>query len=172
VNVLLTLNRKFWRYMLPRLKFHNPNVPMTVTRTTDKNQPALLSVYFKKVGMPAESQPGNTVKKRPFRPLESIDKIVVFSTWKEGPEPTAEEEIVQIDMKNKKEEEILDELLELTKADAVMPTPGELDTMSQLKEQAQRSDMDAARQRELRMAMKREKEALRLAQGSMAEQDA
>jgi large subunit ribosomal protein MRP49 len=142
---------------------------MSVTRTADKNQPALLSVYFKKIGVPSNSEPKSSTKASPFRPVESIDKIVVFSTWKEGPEPNADEEIVQIDMKNKKEEDILTELMDLTRAEQVMPTPGELDAMAQLRDQAAKSEMDAARQRELRATMKREQEMLKLAQGDIAQ---
>jgi len=38
--------RKFWHTYLPRLKYHNPAVPMTVERTDDQEGPATLSVHF------------------------------------------------------------------------------------------------------------------------------
>ncbi|KAI5818163.1 CI-B8 domain-containing protein, partial [Pyronema omphalodes] len=39
--------RKFWRQYLPRLKFHNPDVPMEVIQKKDVGGPATLVIEFK-----------------------------------------------------------------------------------------------------------------------------
>ncbi|KAF3766339.1 hypothetical protein M406DRAFT_68691 [Cryphonectria parasitica EP155] len=39
--------RKFWQKNLPRLKYHNPAVPMIVNRTKDQTAAATLSIYMK-----------------------------------------------------------------------------------------------------------------------------
>ncbi|CEO59891.1 hypothetical protein PMG11_04541 [Penicillium brasilianum] len=38
--------RHFWRNCLPRLKYHNPGVRMTVQQTDDQNAPPALTIYF------------------------------------------------------------------------------------------------------------------------------
>lgn len=40
--------RKFWRECLPRLKYHNPGVPMTVKQIEEQSTPPYLTVYFDK----------------------------------------------------------------------------------------------------------------------------
>ncbi|MCJ1280745.1 hypothetical protein MMC26_000062 [Xylographa opegraphella] len=38
--------RRFFQHCLPRLKYHNPGVSMTVTRTTNQAGPATMTVFF------------------------------------------------------------------------------------------------------------------------------
>ncbi|KAJ5225743.1 hypothetical protein N7468_006968 [Penicillium chermesinum] len=38
--------RHFWRQCLPRLKYHNPGVGITVRQTDDQAGPAALTIYF------------------------------------------------------------------------------------------------------------------------------
>ncbi|CAF9929714.1 MAG: hypothetical protein GOMPHAMPRED_005459 [Gomphillus americanus] len=38
--------RRFWRQCLPRLKYHNPMVSMTVQRTTDQDSKPVMTIYF------------------------------------------------------------------------------------------------------------------------------
>jgi len=40
-----TANRKFWREMLPRMKYRNPSISMTVSRHNDPDGPSLLHIY-------------------------------------------------------------------------------------------------------------------------------
>ncbi|KAJ5976198.1 hypothetical protein N7481_009905 [Penicillium waksmanii] len=52
--------RHFWRNCLPRLKYYNPGIPMTVKQTTDQDIPATLSIYFAdRVGSTATSIAGS-----------------------------------------------------------------------------------------------------------------
>ncbi|KAH8811812.1 50S ribosomal protein-like protein Mrp49 [Xylogone sp. PMI_703] len=51
--------RKFWRNCLPRLKYHNPSVSMTVNRTTNQEGPALMTIHFN--DQTASSEPNENV---------------------------------------------------------------------------------------------------------------
>lgn len=42
--------RKFWREHLPRLKYHNPAIPMIVNRTFNQDDAAVLTVYMRDDG--------------------------------------------------------------------------------------------------------------------------
>ncbi|QDS73557.1 hypothetical protein FKW77_001006 [Venturia effusa] len=37
--------KQFWRHILPRLKYHNPSIPMSVSRFQDRTQPARLFLH-------------------------------------------------------------------------------------------------------------------------------
>jgi large subunit ribosomal protein MRP49 len=48
LNCILSLSiplRTFWRQILPRLAYHNPSIPITVTRTKDQSSPAVLKIH-------------------------------------------------------------------------------------------------------------------------------
>ncbi|RDW82255.1 hypothetical protein BP6252_03367 [Coleophoma cylindrospora] len=123
--------RKFFKQCLPRLKFHNPAVPMTVNRTTDVTGPATLTIHFadpataEKTGPAISSTTSSTTSTGP----------VAAST---SPAPTIRTETIQ--MKHVHESEILSQVMALTKAKIVMPTPEEEQEIKDLQQQRVESE--------------------------------
>jgi large subunit ribosomal protein MRP49 len=109
--------RRFWHMYLPRLKYHNPAVSMTVNRTANQLGPATMTIYF----APDASRP--------------------------AADPAADERTEVIDMKHKMEGEILRELMEATRAQEVEATEEEMEEMRAYEEQASRSQEDRVRER-------------------------
>src|SRR4030095_5123295 len=90
--------RRFWRVCLPRLKYYNPAIPMTVQQTDDQSGPALLTIYFANAG-PEDSS---------FTPGQTMDTL--------APTPTALEKTTTIDVRNKLIGQIWARFKELTGA--------------------------------------------------------
>lgn len=108
--------RKFWRQYLPRLKYHNPSVSMTVNRTTDQTAPAILTVFFATPGSAASSS--SSASSASGEQNEITDRI---------------------DMKHKRDNEILDQFMHITKAIPYEATPEEVTQMAEVKEMETRS---------------------------------
>ena len=113
--------RKVWHQYLPRLKYHNPTVSMTVNRTQAQNGPATMTIFF-------ASSPDNAPKER-AEPSVTADR---FTT---------------IDMKHKHESEILKELVKVTGAQEIKPTTEEEIQLQELNEERARSEIDRKRSR-------------------------
>jgi len=133
--------RKFWRDFLPRLKYRNPAIPMTVTRHDDANGPSIMTITFT-APQPAASS--------------VTDATAV---------PAAAKPPAKIDMKNKVESEILQELMKLAGGTEVAPTEVELEEKRELEEAAERSQRDRERSLAVRRERKKEEEMLRQARG-------
>ncbi|KAF7189833.1 hypothetical protein HII31_08940, partial [Pseudocercospora fuligena] len=136
--------RKFWRHELIRLKYHNPSVSMTVDRTALQDDPAVMTIHF--------SQPSS-------------------SSQPTSENPSSEERIETLNMKNYTSSEILDAVVRLTKAYPVEPTPEDLEEMQKLEEQRIRSARDSKLSQEVRARVKREQQLLEQARGDVAAQE-
>jgi len=176
--------------MLPRLKYHNPRIPMTVSRTDNNAGPATLSIFlrrdkpvtqqelldqddpnskptieppeeFKEPMTPSQTLPSDF---QAVRNLESSDDNH-FKTKIPGPSPT--QRVVTVDMKHKSEDEILEAMLQVTGGQQIQPTQGELDTLKELEEFRARSQQDSERSKEVRAKWKREQEMLKQARGEV-----
>ncbi|KAF8863563.1 hypothetical protein BDZ45DRAFT_103833 [Acephala macrosclerotiorum] len=150
--------RKFWRNCLPRLKYHNPAVVMTVNRTEDQLGPAVMTVHFTSTAAAASTKPeisSTTSKQTSTGPVPES---------KAGPITVRTE---TINMKHKVDSEILDQLLKLTNAKVVQPTPEEAREIRDIEEQNVRSARDAASMEAENKKRKREEEILRQARGSL-----
>ena len=88
------------------------------------------------------------------------------------PEDSETEKIEKINMKNYRSSEILDALIQLTKASVVEPTVEDQEQLAKLEEQRQRSQRDSKLSQEVRARVKREKELLEQARGDLAAQNA
>jgi large subunit ribosomal protein MRP49 len=108
----LSSPRKFWKTHLVRLKYHNPAVPMTITRTDDGQAPAQMTVHF-------SSSPSSSAS---------------ISTASE----TASRSEV-IDMKSQSESSIMEQLIALTKARAVKVSPEDARQTQELEEYTARN---------------------------------
>ncbi|CRK23715.1 hypothetical protein VD0002_g6269 [Verticillium dahliae] len=147
--------RRFWRDMLPRLKFHNPSIPMIVNRKDSNEGPALLSIYLSDAAA-AGAEPA--VRIQP--PSSGID------TSKAAP-PAADERVVKIDMKNQRSEEILARFLAETGAQPVLPTPEEQAEMKEVEEMERQGAVDRKKQKATIDERNRERDLLKKARESV-----
>ncbi|KAL9534819.1 hypothetical protein SMMN14_01242 [Sphaerulina musiva] len=83
------------------------------------------------------------------------------------PEDSETEKIEKINMKDYRSSEILDALVQLTKASVIEPTTEDQELLAKLEEQRQRSLRDSKISLELRATVKREKELLQQARGDL-----
>lgn len=134
--------RKFWKQCLPRLKFHNPAVSMTVDRTTDQKGSATMTVFFAP-SADAESPAQNT-------------------------ESSVNERAEAIEMKHRHESEILDRLMKVTRAVQVQPTEEEELELRQMEEERIKSEEDRRRMAAVTAQRLREKELMAQARASIA----
>ncbi|TKA69293.1 hypothetical protein B0A49_03114 [Cryomyces minteri] len=151
--------RKFWQHYLPRLKYHNPAIPMTVDRTQTQSGLATLTIFFTQpttssdsttpLPAPTSSTSGDTAPSASYAPTERT---------------------VSINMKHRTDAEILTQFMEATKATVVEATPEELEEMRELEEQGARSQRDSARSMEVNKQRKREADMLAQARGYIAAQ--
>ncbi|KAL9636298.1 MAG: hypothetical protein Q9204_002320, partial [Flavoplaca sp. TL-2023a] len=125
--------RKVWRNYLPRLKYHNPAVSMSVNRTQNQTGPATLTVFF---AAPSHSASNASAT----APLPSV---ITQDTHTPG--HTSFERTVTIEMKHRHESEILSELLSLTKASPVEPLPEDKAELEKLAEEERQAGLDRAR---------------------------
>ncbi|KFY08340.1 hypothetical protein V492_06310 [Pseudogymnoascus sp. VKM F-4246] len=133
--------RKFWQSYLPRLKYHNPTVSMTLERTENQEGPALMTVYFDDTTQP----------QTPSSPAAGTQT-----------EPTTsnQQRVVTINMKHRHESEILSQLLALTNAVPVEPTPEETERLAELAVKQELSEKDSARHLIYNQEKKREQAIL------------
>ncbi|KAK2776956.1 hypothetical protein FQN52_001277 [Onygenales sp. PD_12] len=117
--------RKFWRICLPRLKFHNPALPVTVKQTLDQAGPAMLSIYFNKTAAAAAPAADETGAAQSSQ--EVLDAL--------APAPTESEVVKTIDVKNKDVRAIWAQFKAATGAEDLPITPedqAEIDEMNRL----------------------------------------
>ena len=144
--------RKVWRKYMPRLKYHNPAISMTVNRSHNQEGPATLTVYF-------APPPRISSATASPAPSSSTDP----STTPSGHTPA--DRIATIDMKHKNESEILSRLLELTKGMPYEATPEELEELKEVDVEKRRSERDREAQAKLNEVRRQEKALLDLARG-------
>ncbi|KAL3960104.1 hypothetical protein ACCO45_005221 [Purpureocillium lilacinum] len=158
LNLLRKINgghmgaRKFWREYLPRLKYHNPAIPMIVNRH-DQNSSAPTILPGRRGPRPASLLPQQPVQ---------------------GAAPASDERVVHIDMKDKHSTDILEYFVAETRAKALQPTAEEIAEMQSLEALKKEAAVDRERVRQLRAEKKKEEDMLKRARaaGGMAEQEA
>lgn len=139
-NPSFTNVKLFWRQELPRLKYHNPSVPMIVNRTEDpSDQSAVLTIYMEKEeDTPALPAPEGA-KPEQITAAAAVDPWQYIASNCHGlapaPAPLPNEKIVSIDVRELDTSKILTELLELTGAVQVEPTDEDMTEMKELAEQ-------------------------------------
>ncbi|MCJ1485642.1 hypothetical protein MMC06_005817 [Schaereria dolodes] len=158
--------RKFWRNHLPRLKYHNPAVSMTINRSADQTGPATLTVFF--APPPPPPRPSSSSNPPSASPAPSSSTSTATSPSEHTPFDRAE----TIDMKHKHESDILSQLLSITQATPVVATPDEVVELRQLEDQRKRSEQDALMMAGVNEKRRREQALLQQARGSVAENEA
>lgn len=151
--------RKFWQTYLPRLKYHNPAVPMTINRTTNQEGPAIMTIHFTNSASAANTGPAisSTTDSKPS------SAPVASST---SPAPT---ECTQtINMKHRHESEILSQLMSITKAKPVQVTPEETQQIKDLEEHRIQSEKDSKAMQLVNEKRRRKEAMLAQARGEVA----
>lgn len=157
--------RKFWKENLPRLKYHNPEVPMIVNRTHEQTGPATLSIYMSGGEVPQQPAqiegPTGAAPQRAVAITDAWKTIASSSTGTARAPPPAEgETVVTINMKNVRSAEILKQFLEKTGAREVEPTPEDQEEMARLLELQERAVYDKEVQKRYREKIQSEKRLL------------
>ncbi|KAK1067717.1 hypothetical protein LTR74_006191 [Friedmanniomyces endolithicus] len=145
--------RKFWHHELVRLKYHNPAVSMTTDRTARAEDPAVLSVHFVSPSSTSSSD-------------DTASSSATADSTPAAAQPT--ERVSTIDMKHRTNAEILEELVRMTKAQAVEATEAEREELRSLEEQRVKGAKDSAKSLEVRARVAREKQLLEQARGELA----
>lgn len=167
-------SRNFWQDYLPRLKYHNPQVPMVVNRTREQHGPATLSIYVRTptdgssakptaaaaAAAGGQTQGGSGGAKVPAA-TDPWSNIKSSSEGKaRAPEPAEGEAVVTINMKNVRSEDILKQFLERTGARQLEPTPEDQEELARLAELQERAVYDRDVQRRYREKIQSEKKLL------------
>ncbi|KMQ47163.1 50S ribosomal protein Mrp49 [Trichophyton rubrum] len=143
--------RRFWRLCLPRLKYYNPGVGMTVKQLDDEAGPAILSIYSAK---PSDGSAAATTG--------ALDSY--------APPPTESEIVKAIDVKGKDVEQIWAAFKAATKAENV-PVAEEDKKEMELQEQLNaQSEIDRQRVAMVRKAKKDQEAMLEAAKAAVAKQ--
>lgn len=122
--------RKFWRNALPRIKYHNPAIPMLVTRLKNQESPATLTLSFG----------GSSALSFLARNRNSTLSTTPASSVQDQPEIDHKE---IMDVTNLHDSEILVRLTKLTNATLVLPTLEEEEQLQKLEVEKAKSRQDA-----------------------------
>ncbi|KAL9590274.1 MAG: hypothetical protein Q9203_000947, partial [Teloschistes exilis] len=147
--------RKVWRNYLPRLKYHNPAVSMTVNRSQDQAGPATLTIFY--------ASPHDSSTSSPSSAAPSSSTTSITSTSDHTPFERAE----TISMKHRHESQILSDLLNLTKATPIVASPEEEAELQALADERKRSEADRARNAAYTEQKRQEKALLDQARGAI-----
>ncbi|KAJ5125355.1 hypothetical protein N7476_010302 [Penicillium atrosanguineum] len=143
--------RHFWRNCLPRLKYHNPGVRMTVQQTEDQAGPAALTIYFaERVSSTASAVAGKTQV-----------------TDKHAPAPEASEKTAVVDLKNLTWEEIWSRVQASTGAEDVPVSEADQEEAKKLKAISEKAVGDRERIKAMRQAKKDQERMLAEARGEV-----
>lgn len=140
--------RQFWRRCLPRMKYHNPAIQMSVKQTDEQEGPAALTIFFS--GAPKSTEHHNS----------SIQD-------KYAPSPAEGEKTIVIDTKDKDYKQIWQKVQEATGAQEIPPTAEEVQQLAGFKEMAIKSEQDRARVAGIRQAKKDQERMLQEARGEV-----
>jgi large subunit ribosomal protein MRP49 len=151
------LNRKFWREMLPRIKYRNPTVPIEISRHQDPHGPALLKLYMT---TPSSSIP--TASDLPPTSSTSATPSARDSLTPSTATPTH-----TVDIRMVAESEILAHLVSRTGAEEIKATEEEEAELVELADSKGRRDKDRVEVLEKLTKARREAELLRLARGEV-----
>lgn len=143
--------RHFWRNCLPRLKYYNPSIPMTVQQTTEQDTPAALSIYFAdRVASTATAIAGSK---------QLIDK--------HAPAPQNGEKMTTVNLKDLSYQEIWNRVQASTGANEVPATEEDKAEAKKYAAIDQKAIHDRERIRERRQAKKDQERMLAEARGEV-----
>ncbi|KAJ5679728.1 hypothetical protein N7462_007972 [Penicillium macrosclerotiorum] len=143
--------RHFWRHCLPRLKYHNPGVRMSVQQTDEQDGPAALTIYFaERVAATATA-------------IAGAKQI----TDKHAPAPESGEKTAVVNIKNLSYQEIWSRVQASTGAEEVKATAEEQEELKKLEEMKVKAVKDRERIQAMRQAKKDQERMLAQARGEV-----
>ena len=143
--------RHFWRNCVPRLKYYNPGVGMTVRKTDDQSKPPALTIYFaERVGSTAAAIAGS--------------KQI---TDAHAPAPASGEKSAVVDLKGLSFEEIWSRVQASTGAQEVSAAPEEEAELKKLEAMKEKAVQDRQRIQGMRQAKKDQERMLAEARGEV-----
>ncbi|KYK55742.1 putative ribosomal protein MRP49 [Drechmeria coniospora] len=160
--------KKFWRECLPRLKYHNPSIPMIVNRHGQNQTPPAMTIYLRTTGDAPSSDSTTAIPEHHMQPASSRTGL------SKAQPPNPGERVVRIDMKGKHSSDILEFLVAETRATVLKPAAEDIAEMQALEAMKKQAVIDGERVRQLRAERKKEEDMLKRARaaGGVAEQDA
>jgi large subunit ribosomal protein MRP49 len=141
--------------MLPRIKYRNPAIPISIARHTDPDGPSLLHIYTRQV---TATQAPNTTPSAPPSATPNPQTTLVPDT--SAPTHT-------LNIRDQSESEILEQLVRTVGATPIEPTEQERQEMREMDEKRERSEKDRVEVREKLIRERREQELLKLARGEV-----
>ncbi|KAF2036162.1 hypothetical protein EK21DRAFT_52887, partial [Setomelanomma holmii] len=151
--------RKFWREMLPRIKYRNPSIPISINRHTDPDGPSLLHIY---TAAPTPKQAPTTSSVSNQAPASSETPNPQTTLVPDTSPPTH-----TLNIRDQDQSEILEALVKTIGATEIQPTEQERAEMQEMKEFKERSEKDRVEVREKLLKERREQELLKLARGEV-----
>ncbi|KAI9825040.1 MAG: hypothetical protein M1826_007118 [Phylliscum demangeonii] len=171
--------RHFWRNHLPRLKYHNPTVPITVSRVSHLDAAAEMAVLL----VPPEPEPGSTsAPHAPHRDGDGDDDVETYPAASPLPArrifldlapPAAAAAntnaytIKVFRMQHKQEADIVAQLLLVTGARPVLATKDELWELDELEAKRRASEAESLRERDRHARLQQDRDLLAQAKGQL-----
>ncbi|KAF2834632.1 hypothetical protein M501DRAFT_1000082 [Patellaria atrata CBS 101060] len=159
--------RQFWRKILPRLKFRNPTIPMTVDQTLPQTDASTLTLHYSSIPTNLASSPPAFTTTTSI-PVSRMPKSPSSQISAQPSEAQEEEFTHTIPLKHRTIEDIYDEFAAVSGAKEVEPTEEDLTLSRMLKETALRSERDRRKVAEVVATRKAEEARLKAARGSIA----
>ncbi|OJJ82821.1 mitochondrial 54S ribosomal protein mL61 [Aspergillus glaucus CBS 516.65] len=142
--------RHFWRQCLPRLKYHNPSIPITVKQTEEQDGPAALTIYF------AE----NASNAATLNAAKDIND-------KYAPAAGESEKTAVVDLRDLDWKRIWDKVRVMTGAKEVQASAKEEEEVKKLEQMAVQSVKDQERNAKIRQTKRDQERMLQEARGEV-----
>ncbi|TQS38456.1 hypothetical protein Golomagni_01038 [Golovinomyces magnicellulatus] len=156
-NAIHQSAKKFWHKFLPQLKYHNPQVPITVDRQVEPTCSSELTIYFNdsRVTVTTPSDPKTSGKQTSTEFISDKGATSLKTTKK------------LINMNGRSPEVILDEFVQATKARATQPSEKDLQLIQWLERASENSLNEANKMKTHNEKRKRQEEMMSAAKGVM-----
>ena len=165
--------RKFWREMLPRIKYRNPSIPIEINRHNTPEGPSLLRVWTNRLPNTPDGSSNTSIPSLATSSATAASPPSGTPNARTTLVPDATEPTYTIDIRDQQPSEILDALLaKLPESEVVRPSPEEEQALADHAEQDARSEVDRVLVKERLTKERREAELLRLARGEVADAQA
>ena len=162
--------RKFWREMLPRIKYRNPSIPIEINRHNTPEGPSLLHVWTKAQPNTPDGSSNTSIPSLATASATAATPPSSTPNARNTQVPDATAPTYTIDIRDQHQGEILDALLaKLPESEVLRPTPEEEQALADHAEQDLRSEADRVLVKERLTKERREAELLRLARGEIAD---
>lgn len=142
--------RHFWRQCLPRLKYHNPSIPITVKQTGEQDGPAALTIYFSE----------NASNAATLNAAKDIND-------KYAPAAAQSEKTAVVDLRDLDWKRIWDKVRIMTGAKEVQASAKEEEEVKKLEQMAVQSVKDQERNAKIRQTKRDQERMLQEARGEV-----